>query len=403
MKTALRMGAWVMIALVLMGVQVTQAKSLTDRIHGRNYPSVFQAWNPIDMNCCFPLTTNDDRLTVAAKHDFLWEEPVSQLGFGTDLMLGAVWDHRHGGLATQFTKDSQKLALKNRKKMLKINPNMVFLLEVRWRDDPGSFLPEDSPFWQRNEDGTRVLGWDNGPEPYYLLDPENANFQANIANQTLAAIKSGVYDGVMIDWSGHLGIIKTVRQVIGDQGLIIVNIHDSIEDAKKYQAYINGSFMELNPIDAGAVSDSNARQWDTIREALLYFESNFLRPRVNCLEVWGERRDLQRMRATTTLGLIHSDGYVLYADPNPLASLDHLHDWYTFWDVDLGKPAGDMTLRDDGAYQREFAGGIVIYNHHGNGPVIVSFKKCRRQVSNGVLGCRFTVSDTDGDIFVPVP
>lgn len=403
MKTTLHVRICVLVSLLFVNGVVARTKSLAQRVQERDFPSVFQAWNPVDMNCCFPLTTQEARLQVAAKHDLLWEEPVSQLGYGTELVLGAVWDHVHSGSATQFTKESQKLALSNRKKMLKLNPNMVFLLEVRWRDAPGSFLPENSEFWQRNTDGTRVLGWDNGPEPYYLLDADNRGFQANIARQTLAAIESGVYDGVMIDWSGHLGVIQTVRKVIGDRGLIIVNIHDDIEPAVKYRGYINGSFMELNPLDAHAVTQSNGGHWDNIREALLYFEGNFLRPRINCLEIWGDRLDLQRMRATTTLGLTHSNGYVLYGDPNPLAAPDHLHSWYTFWDVALGRPLSDLTVRDDGAYQREFAGGTVIYNHQGNGPVTVTFDDCRQRVSNGVLGCSFVVDDTDGDLFVPAP
>jgi len=403
MKTALHVMTCVLMSLLLVDGVFARTKSLVKRVQERDYPSVFQAWYPVDMNCCFPLHTNDARLRVAAKHDLLWEEPVSQLGFDTELVLGAVWDHVHGGSASRFTKESQKLALSNRKRMLKLNPNMVFLLEVRWRDAPGSFLPEDSPFWRRNTDGSRVLGWDNGPEPYYLLDADNPEFQANIARQTLAAITSGVYDGVMIDWGGHLGVIKTVREVIGDSGLIIVNIHDDIEHAVKYRGYINGSFMELNPLDTHAVTNSNGRRWDNIREALLYFEGNFMKPRINCLEVWGDRLDLQRMRATTTLGLTHSNGYVLYGDPNPLATPDHLHDWYTFWDVPLGQPVSDLIVREDGAYQREFAGGTVIYNHAGNGPVTITFTDCRLRVSNGGLGCRFEVVDTDGDIFIPPP
>lgn len=386
---------------LMAGCLMPKTQAVNQRVGGRDYPSVFQAWNPIDMNESFPLETNDQRIVAAVKHDIIWEEPVSQLGFGTDLVLGAVWDHTHAGLATQFTAESLELALANRRKMLIMNPQMIFLLEVRWRDAPGSFLPEDSPFWRRQADGSRVLGWDGGPEPYYLLEPDHVGFQANIARQAQVALESGVYDGVMIDWSGHLEIIKQVRQAIGDTGLIIVNIHDNIEHAAKYKAYINGSFMELNPIDNHAVTQSNARDWDTIREALLYFESNFLPPRINCLEVWGDRSDQQRMRATTTLALTHSDGYVLYGDPNPLVSPDHLHDWYPFWDVELGKPVGDLIHRDDGAYQREFTGGTVIYNHQGNGPVRVEFADGRQRASDGAIGLRFELADTDGDIFLP--
>ena len=43
------------------------------------------------------------------------------------------------------------------------------------------------------------------------------------------------------------------------------------------------------------------------------------------------------MRVATTLALTHSDGYVLYADPNPLKTPDHLHDWYPFWDAQAGQ------------------------------------------------------------------
>ncbi len=403
MKMTLQIRICVLVSLLFVNGVVARTKSLAQRVQERDFPSVFQAWNPVDMNCCFPLTTQEERLQVAAKHDLLWEEPVCQLGNGTELVLGAVWEHVHSGSANRLTRESQKLALGNRKKMLKLNPNMVFLLEVRWRDAPGSFLPENSPFWQRNTDGSRILGEDNGPDSCYLLDADNTEFQANIARQALAAIESGVYDGVMIDWSGHLGVIQTVRRVIGDRGLIIVNINDDIEHAVKYRGYINGSFMELNPLDAHAVTQSNGRRWDNIREALLYFEGNFLRPRINCMEVWGDRLDLQRMRAATTLGLTHSNGYILYADPNPLAAPDHLHSWYAFWDVTLGRPLSDLTVRDDGAYQREFAGGTVIYNHQGNGPVTVTFGECRQRASNGVFGCRFVVDDIDGDLFVPVP
>ena len=137
-------------------------RSTAGRVRGRDYPSVFQAWNPIDMTNQFSLATLEDRLKATAKHDLIWDEPVSQLGYKVDLVLGAVWDHPHGGLATDFTAESKRQALANRERMLEMNPNMVFLLEVRWRDAPGSFLPENSPFWKRNLDGSRKKGLFSG-------------------------------------------------------------------------------------------------------------------------------------------------------------------------------------------------------------------------------------------------
>ena len=61
---------------------------------------------------------------------------------------------------------------------------------------------------ETQSDGSRAEGWDGGPEPYYLLDYENADLQANIARQAKACIDSGVYDGIMLDWSGHIDIIS---------------------------------------------------------------------------------------------------------------------------------------------------------------------------------------------------
>jgi regulation of enolase protein 1 (concanavalin A-like superfamily) len=387
--------------ILLSAFSTTQAVPIAARVSHHSAPAIFQAWNPIDMPDQFPVDTVEGRLKAAAKHDLLWEEPVSQLGYGVQLALGAVWDHEHGGLADQFTDATLKQALANRAAMLAMNPNMVFLFEVRWRDAPGSFLPEDSPFWKRHPDGRRVMGWDGGPEPYYMLNYEHAGFQDNVARQCQYAIASGVYDGVMLDWSGHLEIIRRVRAAIGEQGLIIVNIHDDIHDGEKYQDYINGSFMECNPQGPGQpAGGGNGTTWDKLRAGLKWFEGHLREPRINCLEVWGARNDLRRMRATTTLGLVYSDGYLLYADPNPLPTPDHLHDWYPFWDVKLGEPLGRGAEQSDGSARREFEAGTVVYNHYQNRPVKIGFSEDRKRLSDGAVGREFTVQDADGDVFL---
>ena len=80
--------------------------SLMPHVTGRDFPSVFQAWNPIDMPTEYPQETVEQRIQAAAKHDVYWEEPISQLSYGVQLALGAIWDHKYPGLATGFTKDS---------------------------------------------------------------------------------------------------------------------------------------------------------------------------------------------------------------------------------------------------------------------------------------------------------
>lgn len=398
------------VGVILMSFSCSTSDLISKRIETRKYPSAFMAWYNIDMPEKYPVSTDDERIAACAKHDLMWEEPLSQLGEGVDLVLGLVWDHKHHGLATSFTKESLERAQRNKKKLLEINPNMICLFEVRWRDAPSSFLPANSDWWMRDSKGEIVKGWTGGWEPFLMLNYKNEEFLKNVARQAKIAVECGVYDGIMLDWSGDLEVIKHIREAIGKDKLIIVNVHDDIADAKKYQEYINGSFMELNPIDSLSMpveeldlygkEDLNGRKWENIEKALLYFEENFQKPMINCLEVWGNRDDLSRMRATTTLGLTHSDGYVLYADPNPLKTPDHYHNWYDFWDVKLGKPLAKGVKQTDNSWKREFEGGTVIYNSYNNLPVTVVFEKEMKRVSDGSTGKSFVVNRRDGDIFI---
>lgn len=398
------------VGLLLVTVSCKSTKSISERVVDRDYPSTFMAWYNIDMPEKFPVLTEEERIAACAKHDLMWEEPLSQLGEGVDLVLGLVWDHKHHGLATSFTKESLEHAQHNKKKLLELNPNMICLFEVRWRDAPSSFLPANSDWWMRNETGEIVKGWPGGWEPFLMLNYKNEAFLDNIARQAKIAVECGVYDGIMLDWSGDLEVIKHIREAIGTEKLIIVNVHDDIHHAELYKDYINGSFMELNPIDSLSMpveelvlfgkEDLNGRKWEKMEKALLYFEENFQKPHINCLEVWGHRDDSARMRATTTLGLTHSDGYVLYADPNPLKTPDHYHDWYDFWDVKLGKPLAKGVKQSDNSWRREFEGGTVIYNSYNNIPVTVVFDNEMKRISDGSTGKSFVVNRRDGDIFV---
>ena len=369
---------------------------LANRVNQRHFPSVFMAWNPIDMKDEFPLETLEQRLTAAAKHDLLWEEPISQLSFNTPLVLGLHWQHQHAGLASQFTPDSLAQALANRVRLLEKNPNMVMLMEVRWRDAPNSYLPEDSPFWQRDAKGQRVEGWDGGPEPYYMLNYTHPDFLKRIGEMSRLAVESGVYDGIMLDWSGHIEVVKAVRAAIDEKAVINVNLHDRIEDAEPFQQYINGSFMECNP------GHSQLCSWSGMAKALDFFETKFREPRINGIEVWGDRSDLQRMRAATALALTKSNGYVLYGDTNKLPTPDHLHDWYSYWDINLGEPVSDAVQLENGALQRQYQKGVVVFSPEGTLPVKVHFDTVHLRVSDQSQGQNFELAPIDGDIFLPI-
>ena len=377
-----------------------EKKSIIERVEAKSYPAVFQACNPLDMEDKYPANSHTEFLDNAAKHSLLWEEPVSQLGFNTKLAIGLVWDHVNAGLATSFTSESIAQAKTNQKYLLAKNPNMVTLFEVRWRDAPGSYLRVDSEFWLRDEAGKRVAGWKGGPEPYYMLNYKNEAFQKRLGEQAKAVVDSGIYDGVMLDWSGYLPIIKIIREYIGENALLTVNIHDEIDKAKAYQDYINGAFMECGPDGKEPGSKKTLCTWESMAESLTYYEENFRQPTVNALEAWGDRKDLQGMRAVTTLGLTHSDGYVLFADHNELPSPDHMHDWYDAWNIKLGAPLTKGKTLSDGSVTREFEKGVVYYNPKGNDEIHVELNLPHRSIATGKVGTDFYISPRDGDIFI---
>lgn len=233
-----------------------------------------------------------------------------------------------------------------------------------------------------------------------MLNYKNEAFQKRLGEQAKAVVESGIYDGVMLDWSGYLPIVKIVREYMGEDALLTVNIHDEIDKGEKYKKYINGAFMECGPNGRMPDNPKKLCTWDSMAKSLKFYEENLRSPQINALEAWGQRHDLQSMRAVTTLGLTHSDGYVLFADYNPVPTPDHMHDWYSFWDVNLGDPLGQGRKLDDGATTRSFTNAEVFYNPEGNKTIHIEFNLPHQSSATGKVGTEFNIKPMDGDIFI---
>ena len=356
--------------------------SIAERIATRDFPSVFQAWSPADN------LTNKDRWAVMAMHDLVWHGPG---GFGL------IWDTKPQGLAETFTPESINAGRKIRRDLLKLNPNIILIAEIRYRDAHPSFLPQGHRWWKRDKDGNLVKGWDEGG--FICMDFANPEFREHVAQRARAAVQSGVVDGVLLDWwrddEDRLALVKAVRKAIGDKYLIITNTNE--RTAPQSASYINGYFMECT-------RSKTAADWRRIAATLKWAERNLRPPRVNCVETWyhNSRMDLHLMRATTTLALTHSDGYSLFSDPNPLPSGDHRHNWYPFWDKSLGKTVGEGETREDGTVVREFDNGSVVYNPMGNRPVEVTFSEIRKSLATGTSSERHKLACPDGDIYLKI-
>lgn len=357
-------------------------KSVASRIADRTFPSVFQAWNPAD-------NLREDPVVTQARHDLILHG---------EAFFGLTWDHTYPGLATAFTPDSLQQGLERRRDLMRRNPNLILLMEIKYRDAPRSFLPEGHKWWLRDGEGNIVSGWEEGK--YLQLDFSNPEYREQVAVQADAAMKSGVFDGIMLDYwweweneEGRLALVKAIRDRIGDEALILTNPGD--RTTPKTAPFINGYYMEC-------VYSTTAEDWKRIADTLMWAENNLRPPRINCLETWfhKSRADESLMRATTTLSLTLSDGYCLFSDPNPLPVPDHLHNWYPFWERRLGKARASGVLRPDGAWMREYANGTVVYNPMGNPAVTITLDEPRTSAATGKRAETHTVQPCDGDLLL---
>lgn len=354
--------------------------SVAERISHRDFPSVFQAWNS-----AIPVAGAGATM-MQALHDLVFVHPS---------MVGLQSEAAFEGTAFTFSAASIAEGKARRADLLMRNPRLVLLAEIRYRDAPKGFIPEDAAWWKRDTTGQFVIGWAEGG--YRLLDVAQADWQVQVAKRAKAVMDTGVFDGVMLDcWvedEPRLNLIRRIRETIGTEALVLVNSNDL--PIPLTAEYVNGLYMEC-------YRTKSPEDWRRISETLRWAEMRLRTPRINCLESWyhQSRRDWNLMRAVTTLSLTHSDGYCLFADPNDLPTPDHLHDWYSFWDKGLGRPTKPGVLRADGAWERAFSGGTVIYNPAGGSKVTVRFDAPCQSRSSGIIGTEHTVHANDGDIFL---
>ena len=209
----------------------------------------------------------------------------------------------------------------------------------------------------------------------------------------------------MFDWwadddqmgADRLALVRKIRATIGEKPLLIGNVGSHV--MTRTAQYMNGMYME-------GFGSHFFPDWHTAAANLAWGETHLHKPAFTALEGWWQtgRGDLAAMRMVTTLSLVFSNGYALFADPDALPTPDHLHDWYPFWDKSLGHPAGPLAVlnRPDlsGAYTRQFEKGEAVFNPPGNRPVTVSFPEPRRSAATNTVGRSFAVNGGDGDLFL---
>ena len=381
--------------------------SIRERLENRSFPSTFQAWQPTFSFPELPLEARE------AYHDLIWSP---RFGLQSREIDGRV------ELVGPCLGAEQERAVR-----IDRNPSMIFIKHIFMRDAPIEEYSEDWPYWLRDAVGNRVYDdkWKT-----YLIDFTMPGAQDWIVGNVLAAARTGLYDGIVLDWwkwwfdedlpmlssppnvyrtleaehAAKDAIFKRIREAVGDDFLILVN--PTRHKVPEHSTYINGLFMETLRDHEGGYTHDGLIQ---IEDTLLWAEENLREPQVNCLEGWGvfsEPADssinLKWMRVFTTMSLTHSDGYVLYNTGSWLAFHDHDHLWYDFWDADLGQPIGakaQLYENQEGLFIREFTNGWAVYNRSG-APQAIQLPEQATGVESGLRNTLHILPDLDGEIYL---
>ena len=303
---------------------------IRDRIENRNLPSIMQGWDNAIQN--LPELSYHDRI---AYHDIFWHH----LPFGLRFQQTPPW-HRLAGYLEP--------ALEERDKLLSRNPNMLFLVQIRFVTAPVNRLyPEDWPYWFRDEDGNLVSG-SRYISDAYLIDFRMPELQNIVVQQAIAIARCGLYDGIMFDkWNEDLvslttihgdqylqfegtpefhkalkeeqqareSILRQIREMVPDDFIILCNNNWNLSPLSA--PYINGGFMETH--HEGGYTNSTIAD---IENALLWYEENVREPKINVLR--GEGNPIEPPDGLKQPSM---DAPLYHHEPHPFRWIRPLYYW----------------------------------------------------------------------------
>ncbi len=386
---------------------------LIPRLENRSFPSIYAPFATRLENKAEELDRKypdywDRRIAEGAYHDLIPSDiAMFQQQF---VAIGNEW-HVYGLLP---------LSISLRDRFHAMNPNMVFIADVRHHDTGViDTFPDEHPYWLRDANGEIALKNDRG---WRLINFAHPDVQDIIVGQALAVARCGLYDGVFFDWwddsrstvgdlipldvaqQARINIVRRIRESTRLDFILMGNVNHRIMPLTG--PFMNSGFMESSVFQdhTGEILEARLTR---VENSLRWLEGNLREPTINAFQGGSDPnespdspKNRRYMRATTTLSLTHSDGYVVF-------SIDH-HDhkyWYDFWDADLGRPVGPKSqLYDEdipGFYIREFTNGWAVYNHSGSEQQI-TLPELAVGVASRLEGTTHTLPDIDGEMYLRV-
>ena len=401
---------------------------LEERILSRTFPSIWQAEATIWVEGI----RYEDRITdpkLIVQHDLVFSgySPYHEM---VDDSLSAIRPYDPFSDDLWIHVDASKAKTRHNYYHSE-NPN--FALLFWWDFFVNDYRNVDVPpkYWMLDTEGNRIAYNENH---FYvnLLDPD---VQESIISNGVAIVSCGLFDGIMVDSftyftnerngridpdriSEAMGaeiiealvhIFSEIRKRAPNDFVILVNGGYYVGKLASFTEYINGSFMECVREPGRPYNYDDLIE---IEDTLSWNEENLQAPQINCLEGYGfgtehpnSALNQKWMRVITTLGLTHSDGYVVYNRGGFYISEKGDHYWYDFWDAELGRPIGGAETKAqrydnrDGVFIREFTNGWAAYNRSGKAQEI-SLPIQTTGVASGIASIIHMLPDLDGEIYL---
>ena len=398
--------------------------SIVERVVNRSYPSVFTTWQWGIEND--PQSANESHWSYqkrsVSRRDLFWQGSFrAQVYFQYLTPEGSKLVFRGRG-DLEYADD----VVDQRNQIQALNPDFLFLASFyHYGAHPSDLYPEDWKYWLRDEEGNRIRDEGYGE---MLIDYTLPGAEEHFVQMAVSVKACGIFDGIFMDlWAeeeedipgtpntAHLyhgnrvealvSLVKSIREAVGDDFLIIVNTRTL--KIPRSAPYVNGAFIETF---GKAYPRERLIEFEN---ALSWYEDNFRYPQINCLNIaksrsepWDSPANQQLVRATTTLSLTHSNGYINFKGKNNGEQY-----WSPFWDAPLGRSIGGNETQGvlyespkgeeiEGLFIREFTNGWAVYNRSGKAQEIELPQEATGWASGVKDKHRHTLADLDGEIYL---
>ena len=236
------------------------------------------------------------------------------------------------------------------------------------------------------------INWGHAAEYGTTLATDYTNPEFHDYFAELVAKRNSDVDGILLDWwhdnhyeinsksevaNARKQIAQHVREKMGDDFLLVGNVNWDKDTATIEN--LNGVFLELYKPHFNAYTSIEI---DTMVDVLTYYENELQYPKLIAFEPWrvsqqskSNGKSLTEDRLTlenqefaklfaTILNVHTSNGYYLYADSNDdTEDGDHGHAWYSFYDLDIGKPTSKGVEVANRIGVRKYEKGLLGYNY----------------------------------------